>query len=85
MSSGDPIKAGRITTSFSTTDLVAERDSDGYHTSEFAGPAILRVGPSNNVQDNRVSDATFDGIQGAGSLGGTGLVGIGGPFVQGLT
>ena len=83
MSSGDPIKAGAITTAYSTTDLVAEQNWDHFHPSDFAGPVILRVGPSDNTRDQRVPGVTLDGIQGAGNYGGTGLVGLGGPVEDG--
>jgi hypothetical protein len=81
MSSGDPIKAGAITTAYSTTDLVAEQNWDHFHPSDFAGAVIFRVGPSD--RDQRQPDVTVDGIQGAGYAGGTGLVGLGGPFEDG--
>lgn len=80
MSTGDPLIAGKITTAYNTTDLVAETHGVSFRPTEFSGPVILRVGPSNNFADNRAPEVTLVGIQGLGSVGGTGVVGLGGPF-----
>jgi hypothetical protein len=74
MSDNDSIKAADITTANFTTDLVAEWIWDG--------PVVFRVGPSNNSTDGLVPDKTLDGVQGAGNLGGSGLVGIGGHYLN---
>jgi hypothetical protein len=80
MSTGDSVTAGKITTAYNTTDLVAETKWSNYTPTEFSGRVILRVGPSNNFADNRVPNGPLDGVQGLGNLGGTGVVGFGGPF-----
>jgi len=82
MSSGDPVKAGNITTAYATTDVVAEPNWDNYHRTEFNGSVIFRVGPSNDAKDNRVPEATLDGVQGLGLWGGTGVIGLGGQIVD---
>ena len=82
MSTGDSVTAGKITTAYNTTDLVAEREWSNYHPTEFSGRVILRVGPSNNFADNRVPDVILDGVQGLGNAGGTGVVGLGGQFLS---
>jgi len=43
MASGDDIEAGRITAGESTTDLIAQRPSEG--DVDFNGDIIFRVGP----------------------------------------
>ena len=75
MSDNDPIKAADVTTANFTTDLVAEGFWNGT-------PVVFRVGPSNNSADGLVPTKTLDGVQGAGNLGGSGLVGIGGHYVS---
>ena len=86
MSTGDSITAGEITTAYDTTDLVAEKKGvgfGGFGRQDFRGGVILRIGPSNNSQDDRMPDTALDGVQGEGNLGGTGLVGLGGPVEDG--
>ena len=83
MSSGDEIEAGRITTAESTTDLLGAVPSE--QDVDFNGMVILRVAPQpGDLKPN----ITLDGIHGVGtngggftgaSLGGTGVVGFGGP------
>jgi len=82
MSSGDDIETGRVTTGESTTDIVGDIPDEG--NVGFNGPAVLRVGPA---QGDLAPRQTLDGIHGlgtngavqAGSKGGTGVVGFGGP------
>ena len=83
MSTGNSVTAGKITTAYNTTDLVAETKWSNYTPTEFSGRVILKVGPSNNFADNRVPNGPLDGIQGLGNLGGTGVVGLGGPLYGG--
>lgn len=80
MSDGNSIQAGHITTAYTTTDVVAEQQKEGFSRKDFVGNVIFRVGPTNNDLDELEPFRTLDGIQGAGNLGGSGLVGLGGEF-----
>jgi hypothetical protein len=80
MSDGDSIQAGHITTAYTTTDVVAEQQKEGFSRKDFVGNVIFRVGPTNNDSDGLEPYRTLDGIQGAGNSGGSGLVGLGGEF-----
>jgi hypothetical protein len=76
MSTGDSVTAGKITTAFDTTDLVAEQRFDNFRPIDFSGTVIFRVGPT---QDSVAAPLVkLDGIQGLGLWGGTGMIGLGG-------
>jgi hypothetical protein len=79
---GDSIQAGKITTAYTTTDVVAEQQKKGFTLEDFDGPVIFRVGPTNITSDGLQPDRTLDGIQGAGNSGGSGVVGVGAYYVS---
>lgn len=79
---GDSIQAGKITTAYTTTDVVAEKQRQGFNRQDFNGPVIFRVGPTNITSDGLQPDRTLDGIQGAGNSGGSGVVGVGAYYVS---
>ena len=51
MSDGNSIQAGHITTAYTTTDVVAEQQKEGFGRKDFVGNVIFRVGPTNNNSD----------------------------------
>jgi hypothetical protein len=81
---GDSIQAGKITTAYTTTDVVAEQQKvdQGFGRTDFDGPVIFRVGPTNITSDGLQPDRTLDGIQGAGNSGGSGVVGVGAYYIS---
>ena len=82
MASGDDIQAGRINAGESTTDLIAQKPSDG--DVDFNGDFIFRVGPQRSGAT--APSKAIHGILGLGYIGtlvphlqgGTGVMGIGG-------
>jgi hypothetical protein len=79
---GDSIKAGQITTAYTTTDVVAEQQKEHFTTVDFNGPVIFRVGPTNITSSGLQPGVTLDGIQGAGNFGGSGVVGVGAYYIS---
>jgi hypothetical protein len=85
LSDGDSIQAGHITTAYTTTDVVAEQQKEGFGgfgRKDFLGNVIFRVGPTNNNSEGLEPGGPLDGIQGAGNRGGSGLVGVGAYYVS---
>jgi hypothetical protein len=78
MGSGDDVRAGRVTTAESTTDVLGAVPSE--QDVDFNGTVILRAAPQPGLLE---PTHALDGIHGVGhsdviTPGGTGVVGFGG-------
>ena len=92
MATGDAVTAGKITTAFNTTDLVAEQRFDNFRPTDFSGTVIFRVGPSDSPQRPRGKAGRYSGAWAFGRDGhdrarrpgersgpsGVGVLGVGG-------
>ena len=58
------------------------KEKDQFSRKDFIRSVIFRVGPTDNATNALMPDTTLDGVQGAGNLGGSGLVGIGGEYIS---
>ena len=83
MSTGNSVTAGKITTAYNTTDLVAETKWSNYTPTGILRASDPRSRSFEQFRRQPCANGPLDGIQGLGNLGGTGVVGLGGPFYGG--